>query len=108
MLSAMFRRASWIVSVFVMALTLPVCPGQSHPSPVIEPSGPARPANADGIYLALRGASPAGEGVHVKVFSLDRQGGKFHFDEGTFYFYGPVNGRVTGAVFSGKGHFELA
>ena len=38
----------------------------------------------------------------------NREGGVFHFDQGEFYFYGPVNGKITGAVFSGKGHFELA
>jgi len=73
----------------------------------IEPNGTARPANADGTYLALRGALPAGEGVTVKDFTLEREGGVFHFEQGDFYFYGPVNGQVTGAVFVGKGRFEL-
>src|SRR6202789_3281421 len=75
---------------------------------VIVPKGPARAANADGVYLALRSALPTGDGVQVKDFKLERQGGVFHFDKGNFFFYGPVNGRVTGAVFEGSGRFTLA
>jgi hypothetical protein len=74
---------------------------------VIEAKGAARPANAEGTYLALRGALPVGNGVQVKNLTLERQGGVFHFTDGTFYFYAPVNGRVTGAVFVGSGKFEL-
>jgi hypothetical protein len=80
----------------------------SFSAPAIEPAASARPANADVEYQALRGALPNGEGVKVKGLTLERQGGIFHFDEGSVYFYGPVNGRVTGAVFEGTGHFELA
>lgn len=75
---------------------------------VIEPNGPARPANANAIYQALRGNLPMGDGVTVKDLTLVREGGTFHFAQGSFYFYGEVNGRVTGAVFEGQGHFELA
>ena len=74
----------------------------------IVPKGAARPANADGVYLALRSALPAGDGVQVKDFTLNRQGGTFHFAQGNFFFYAPVNGKVTGAVFVGSGHFDLA
>jgi len=56
----------------------------------------------------MRSAAPMGDGVLVKDFTLQRDGGVFHFLDGRFYFYGPVNGRVTGAVFTGNGHFELA
>jgi len=74
----------------------------------IVPKGAARPANADGVYLALRSALPAGDGVQVKDFTLNRQGGTFHFAQGNFFFYAPVNGKITGAVFVGSGHFDLA
>jgi hypothetical protein len=77
------------------------------PAPVIEPNGPARPANADGAYRALRSDLPSGDGVQVKDFTLARQGGVFHLIQGSVYFYGPVNGRITGAVFLGSGHFDL-
>ena len=79
-----------------------------EPAGLIVPKGPARPANADGVYLALRSALPMGDGVQVKGFKLERQGGIFHFDQGSFFFYGPVNGRITGAVFEGSGRFTLA
>lgn len=78
------------------------------PVGLIEANGAARPGNADGVYVALRSALPAGDGVQVKDFTLERQGGTFHFAQGSFYFYGPVNNRVTGAVFIGTGHFDLA
>ena len=44
----------------------------------------------------------------MKNFALQREGGKFTFEQGDFYFYAPVEGRVTGAVFVGKGRFDLA
>jgi hypothetical protein len=75
--------------------------------PVIEPNGPGRPANAEGNYLALRSDLPAGNGLQVKDLTLQRQGGVFHLIQGTVYLYAPVNGRVTGAVFQGTGHFDL-
>jgi len=75
---------------------------------VIEAKGPARTPNADGMYQALRSALPAGEGVQVKALTLERQGGSFQFEQGSFFFYGQVNGKFTGAVFLGKGHFALA
>ncbi|HXE09232.1 MAG TPA: hypothetical protein VN612_15120 [Acidobacteriaceae bacterium] len=74
----------------------------------IEPNGPARPANSDKIYTELRADRPGGESFTVKDFSLKREGAVIHFDEGNFYLYSPVEGRVTGAVFEGKGEFKLA
>jgi hypothetical protein len=73
----------------------------------IEPNGAARPANLQKTYAALRADLPGGESVAVKDFSLAREGGVFHFGQGNFYFYSPVEGRVTGAVFVGKGRFDL-
>jgi hypothetical protein len=77
-------------------------------SAVIEPRGAARPANSNGVYQALRSVGPAGDGVLVKDLTLQREGGVFQFAQGSFYFYGAVNGVVTGAVFSGSGHFTLS
>ena len=73
----------------------------------IEPNGPAQAANAQKTYAALRADLPGAEGVTVKDFKLEREGGVFHFDDGSFYFYAPVEGKVTGAVFVGKGQFNL-
>ena len=44
----------------------------------------------------------------VKYLTLEREGGKFTFEQGDFYFFAPVEGRVTGAVFVGTGRFDLA
>jgi hypothetical protein len=77
-------------------------------SKVIEPNGPARSPNAQATYAALRADLPGAESATVKDFTLAREGGVFHFDLGDFYFYSPVEGRVTGAVFVGKGRFEIS
>jgi len=74
----------------------------------IAPDGAAKAPNTLSAYAALRADGPGDEGVTVKNFALQREGGKFTFEQGDFYFYTPVEGRVTGAVFVGKGRFELA
>ena len=73
----------------------------------IEPNGAAHAPNAQNTYAALRADLPGAESVTVKDFTLAREGGVFHFDQGDFYFYSPVEGKVTGAVFVGKGRFDL-
>jgi Peptidase family M1 domain len=92
-----------LIPVFFLAVG--VC-AQTAVKP-IEPNGAARPANSEKTYAALRADMPNGESATVKDFSLAREGGVFHFDQGNFYLYTPVGGRVTGAVFVGKGRFEL-
>jgi hypothetical protein len=105
MLARMFR-VRWLFSILLMAIAVRAqSPATSAP---IEPNGAARPANSDGTYQALRGSLPSGDGFTVKDLTLEREGGVFHFEQGDFYFYGPVNGLVTGAVFTGKGHFSLS
>jgi Peptidase family M1 domain len=104
MLTAMSSRQRFLSLLLMAAAGVHA----QSPATPIEPNASARRANSDTAYLALRGALPAGDGITVKDFTLEREGGVFHFEQGEFYFYGPVNGRVTGAVFSGKGHFELA
>jgi hypothetical protein len=73
----------------------------------IEPNGPAKAPNSQSVYAALRADLPGADGVTVKDFTLEREGGSFYFDQGSFYFYAPVEGQVTGAVFVGKGQFNL-
>lgn len=90
-----------------MASLPSVCLAQLS-APVIEPNSAAHAPNSEGTYAALRSDLPAGSGVTVKDLIIERQGGSFHFEDGSFFFYGPVNGRITGAVFEGKGHFTLA
>jgi Peptidase family M1 domain len=67
-----------------------------------------RPGNANAYYMQLRGLLPGGEVIAVKNLELKRDAGVFTFRSGTIAFYGEVNGKVTGAVFRGDGHFHLA
>jgi hypothetical protein len=90
----------------VIFLAVSAC-AQTAVSP-IEPNGTARDANSHKTYAALRSDLPAGESAAVKDLTLVREGGTFHFAQGNFYFYAPVEGHVTGAVFQGSGKFELA
>jgi hypothetical protein len=45
--------------------------------------------------------------VPVENLVLKRDAGIFTFTHGEITFYGEVNGKVTGAVFGGEGHFHL-
>jgi len=107
MLFGMLRTWGCLLAVTAF-VSVPVGLVAQSAAPVIEPKGAARPANADALYQALRSGLPAGNGVHVKDLTIERQGGTFHFTDGSFYFYAPVNGRLTGAVFLGAGRFDLA
>ena len=64
---------------------------------------PARAANANALYQALRTRTANGPAFTVKGLSLQRDAGMFTFSDGTFYLYGEVGGRVTGAAFLGNG-----
>lgn len=103
----MFPAVRPLSLVLAMAFAPAVCLAQLS-APVIEPSGTARPPNSEATYAAMRSNLPLGPGVAVKGLTIERQGGTFHFDDGAFFLYGPVNGQVTGAVFEGKGRFTLA
>src|ERR1022692_3967755 len=67
------------------------------------PAGP----NSDPTYQALRNLTLSGEAVSVSNFELKRDAGTFHLRSGTVCFVTPVQGKVTGAVFSGDGNFVL-
>ena len=62
--------------------------------------------NSDPTYQALRNVGLSGEAVSVTNFDLKRDAGTFRLHSGTFCFVAPVNGKVTGAVFSGDGVFS--
>ena len=66
-----------------------------------------RAPNANATYQQLRGLSPASDAVTVKDFVLKRDAAEFTFRSGSFAFYGPVNGKITGAVFKGQGHLHI-
>src|SRR5271155_2344506 len=63
--------------------------------------------NSDPFYQQLRNLSLGGETITVTNLILKRDAGTFHLNSGTLCFVGPVNGKVTGAVFNGDGSFVL-
>ena len=67
------------------------------------PAGP----NSDPTYQQLRNLTLSGEAVSVNNFVLKRDAGTFHLHSGTVCFVTPVQGKVTGAVFTGDGNFVL-
>ncbi|MEI9978149.1 MAG: M1 family aminopeptidase [Edaphobacter sp.] len=80
--------------------------GDAAPPPAMksaETLEPARSANANVLYQALRTRTANGPAFTVKELSLKRDAGVFTFHNGTFYLYGEVGGMVTGAVFLGNG-----
>ncbi len=67
---------------------------------------PAAP-NSDPTYQQLRNLTLGGEAISVNNFDLKRDAGTFHLHSGTVCFVPPVQGKVTGAVFTGDGNFVL-
>jgi hypothetical protein len=67
------------------------------------PAGP----NSDPTYQQLRNLTLGGEAVNVSNLTLKRDAGTFHLRSGTVCFVTPVQGKVTGAVFTGDGNFVL-
>jgi hypothetical protein len=63
--------------------------------------------NSDPTYQQLRNLTLSGEAVSVSNFALKRDAGTFHLHSGTVCFVTPVQGKVTGAVFTGEGNFVL-
>jgi peptidase M1-like protein len=64
-------------------------------------------ANSDTAYLQLRNIKIGAESVSVSNFTLKRDAGIFTFRSGVFSFLEPVNGKITGAVFTGDATFSL-
>jgi hypothetical protein len=64
--------------------------------------------NTNAAYHQLRNLLPAGATVAADNLVLKRDAATFTFVRGEFSFFGEVKGKVTGAVFSGQGHFHLA
>jgi hypothetical protein len=91
-------RSSRVVYAFVFAL----CAVFGIPS-----LGAEHPANGNAAYHQLRDLMPGDDVVAVKDFALRRDAATFTFRSGSFAFYGPVNGRITGAVFRGDGHIHI-
>ena len=66
-----------------------------------------RAANSNSLYQALRTRTANGEAFTIKDVVLRRDAGVFTLSSGTIYLYGPVSGRITGAVFLGEGVLHL-
>jgi len=64
-------------------------------------------ANSDPTYQQLRNLTLGGEAVRVTNFVLKRDAGRFNLRSGTVCFVAPVQGKVTGAIFTGDGNFVL-
>lgn len=69
--------------------------------------GAANGANNDPTYIQLRNIRIGAESIHVKDFTLKKDAGTFTFRSGVFSLLEPVNGKITGAVFTGDGSFTL-
>ena len=77
-------------------------PPQSAASP---DSSPAAPTDPRALYDALNALRPEGAHVYtVKDLTLRRDVVSFTFTQGKLAFLEPLGGRITGAVFSGRGH----
>jgi hypothetical protein len=87
-------RARFALSVFTLFIS-------SHPVSITA----QLPGNA--TYRQLRALMPGGDAIAVKNLELKRDAGTFTLRTGNIAFYGSVNGKVTGAVFVGDGHFHL-
>jgi hypothetical protein len=73
----------------------------------IHAQNPAPGPNSDPTYQSLRNLTLSGESVSVSKVELKRAAGTFHLRSGTVCFVAAVNGKVTGAVFTGDGNFIL-
>ena len=74
--------------------------------PALQAPAPLAP-NADPVYRELREIIPDAKPITVSNFVLKRDAGTFTFKSGTFFFLKPVQGKITGAVFSGNATFSL-
>ncbi len=66
-----------------------------------------RAPNSNPFYQQLRNLMPGNDVVAVNNLEMRRDAAVFTFHHGEFAFYNEVNGKVTGAVFKGEGHFHL-
>ena len=78
----------------------PGVPAPMKPPKTLEP---AHSPNENPLYQALRTRAVNGDAFTVRNLVLRRDAGIFTLNSGTVYLYGPIAGRVTGAVFLGEG-----
>ena len=75
--------------------------------PLYAADNPSAGPNSDPTYQQLRNLTLGSEAVSVSNLDLKRDAGTFHLRSGTVCFVAPVQGKVTGAVFTGDGNFVL-
>ena len=63
-------------------------------------------ANSDPVYRQLRDVG-LGQTFQVQELNFKYDVGTFRLAQGTLTFLNPVQGKVTGAIFVGRGHFTL-
>jgi len=86
----------YLLTAVLVALFAGSANGQSTPG-----------GNSDATYQALRNTALGSEAFSVRDLKLKRDAGTFVLHSGVVCFLAPVNGKVTGAVFSGDGKFLL-
>ena len=91
-----FRRLCGLVITAALLASLSAIPVCAQQQP-----------NSNAIYHQLRGLLPGGATIVADNLVLKRDAGTFTFARGEFALFGEVNGKVTGAVFGGIGHFHL-
>jgi len=99
----MARNRVYPVSLaFILAALFSGLPRVAHAQ-----NTPAPGPNSDGTYQALRNITVGGEAVTVSDLKFKRDAGTFVLHSGVVCFVPAVNGKVTGAVFSGDGGFAM-
>ncbi len=96
------RRSTHPIITAISALAAIVFLSQFAP-----PASAQNAPNSDPAYQALRNLTLGQESVAVTNFDLKRDAATFHFHSGTVCFVSPVQGKVTGAVFTGDGNLVL-
>jgi hypothetical protein len=75
--------------------------------PAEVPKAAGKAPNSNAIYQQLRAIGPTGDSIDVQNVVLKRDIATFTFERGTIQFTPPVNGMITGALFSGSGKLTL-
>jgi hypothetical protein len=109
-----FMRFSLAVLLLLGAVCIGITPRSTAaqtpaPQPASTPqqdaATPTIPTDPRALYVALNALRPDGAHVYpVKDLTLRRDVVSFTFTEGKLAFFEPLGGRITGAVFSGRGH----
>ena len=91
-----FVRVCVFFSIVAFSLSLAAFSSRAQSSP-----------SSNGPYTDLRNIALGTESYTLSNFDLKRDAATFHFSSGTVCFTPPVNGKITGAVFSGEGSMAL-